>query len=80
MEDLQERLEAAKRLLNENDYVVIPVEKAQMCLCETCREPDDKKCRYNAVGYTCSSLLCINQYIREQISYQEKIKPILGEE
>ena len=76
-EALEKEIEKAKKLLNEHDYIVIPVDKSQMCLCETCRE-SEKKCRYNAVGYACCSLLCINSYIKDQLNYQDKIAAIMN--
>lgn len=76
-EALNEEIEKAKKLLNEHDYVVIPVDKSQMCLCETCRE-SSKKCCYNAIGYACCSLLCINEYIKEQLDYKDKIEAIMS--
>lgn len=73
--DKNEQIEAAKKLLNDNDYLVIPITKGQMCLCDGCRE-QTHLCRYNAIGYTCANLLCINKYIKEQINYKEIIANI----
>ena len=74
----EKSIEAPIKLLNENDYIVIPVTKGQMCLCDSCQEPD-AECRYGAFGYTCSNLLCINKFIKEQINYKELIASISGE-
>lgn len=71
-------IEAAIKLLNENDYIVIPVTKGQMCLCDSCQEAE-AECRYGAFGYTCSNLLCINRFIKDQINYKELIANISGE-
>lgn len=73
--DKNEQIEAAKKLLNDNDYLVIPITKGQMCLCDGCGE-QERLCRYNAIGYTCANLLCINKYIKEQINYKEIIANI----
>ncbi|MDD6483676.1 MAG: hypothetical protein PUF72_03760 [Clostridiales bacterium] len=75
MEDLTKQIEEAKKLLNDNDYLVIPITKGQMCLCDGCRE-ESYLCRYNAIGYTCTNLICLNQYIKEQINYKEIIANI----
>lgn len=72
-----EKIQEAIRLLNENDYIVLPVTKGQMCLCDSCREPESE-CRYGAFGYTCSNLICINSLIKDQIDYKEKIANISG--
>ena len=72
------QIEAAIKLLNENDYIAIPVTKGQMCLCDACREPESE-CRYGAFGYTCSNLLCINDFIKEQLNYKELIANIKAE-
>lgn len=72
-----EKIQEAIRLLNENDYIVLPVTKGQMCLCDSCREPVSE-CRYGAFGYTCSNLICINSLIKDQIDYKEKIAAISG--
>ena len=74
----KEQIEAAIKLLNENDYIVIPVTKGQMCLCDACKEPDTD-CRYGAFGYTCSNLLCINTFIKDQIDYKNLISNIKAE-
>lgn len=73
-----EKIAEAIRLLNENDYIVIPVTKGQMCLCDACKEPE-ADCRYGAFGYTCSNLLCINKFIKEQINYKELIASITAD-
>ena len=74
----KEQLEAAIKLLNENEYIVLPVSKGQMCLCDSCREPDTN-CRYGAFGYTCSNLICINALIKDQLDYQKLISTIKPE-
>ena len=72
---MDKKLEEAIKLLNENDYIVIPVSKGQMCLCDGCTE-QVHLCRYNSIGYTCANLQCINKYIKEQINYKEIIANI----
>ena len=72
------KLEAAIKLLNENDYIVVPVTKGQMCLCDACSEPESE-CRYGAFGYTCSNLLCINSFIKDQLDYKKLISDIKPE-
>ncbi len=74
---MDEEIKKAIKLLNENDYIVIPVNKSQMAFCETCTA-DPKWCTYNSVGYACASLVCVNDYIKEQIEYKSKIAPIMG--
>ncbi|MDY3030542.1 MAG: hypothetical protein SOS24_02130 [Clostridia bacterium] len=75
MTELEQKIEEAKKLLNDNDYVVIPIAKGQMCLCDGCTE-DEMYCRYNAIGYTCTNLICLNDYIKEQTNYKEIIANI----
>ena len=75
---MNEEIQKAIELLNKNDYIVIPVDKSQMAFCVTC-EQDEKWCTYNSVGYACSSLICVNKYIKEQIDYKSKIASIMGE-
>lgn len=72
---MEEEIKKAIKLLNDNDYIVIPVTKGQMCLCDGCME-DVTKCRYNAIGYTCNNLVCVNEYIKEQIDYKSIIANI----
>lgn len=72
---MDEEIKKAIELLNKNEYVVIPVSKGQMCLCDGCRE-DESRCRYNAIGYACSNLLCINSFVKEQLNYKEIISQI----
>ena len=71
----KEQLEAAIKLLNENEYIVVPISKGQMCLCDSCKEPDTN-CRYGAFGYTCSNLICVNTFIKEQLDYQATLSNI----
>ena len=71
-DELEKRIEEAKKLLNENDYLVIPVTKGQMYLCDSCTEPVHE-CRYGAFGYTCSNLVCLNDAIKEQLDYKKRI-------
>lgn len=77
-DDKSKEIEEAIKLLNENDYIVIPITKGQMCLCDSCEEIESD-CRYGAFGYTCSNLLCMNRFIKEQLNYKEKIAEISGE-
>lgn len=75
MTELEQKIEEAKKLLNENEYVVVPVNKGQMCLCDGCTEKVNL-CRYNAIGYLCSNLVCLNPYIKEQLDYKTIIANI----
>lgn len=72
---MTEEIEKAIKLLNDNDYVVVPVTKGQMCLCDSCTM-DVSKCRYNSIGHLCQNLQCLNRYIKEQIDYKEIIAHI----
>lgn len=76
--DNKAKIKEAIKLLNENDYIVVPVSKGQMCLCDACRE-NESECRYGAFGYTCSNLLCINSLIKEQLDYKTLIASIKSE-
>ena len=72
---MDKEIEAAIKLLNEHDYIVMPVTKGQMCLCDGCTL-DVAKCRYNSIGHACQNLQCINRFIKEQIDYKEIIAHI----
>lgn len=73
-----EKIKEAIRLLNDNDYIAIPITKGQMCLCDACTEPE-AQCRFGAFGYTCSNLLCINSFIKDQLDYKVLIAAIKAE-
>ena len=60
------QIQAAIKLLNENNYIVVPVTKGQVFLCDECRQ-NENECRYSTLGYTCSNLLCINTLIKSQL-------------
>lgn len=77
-EERNEKINEAIKFLNENKYLVIPVTNGQLCLCDACPEPE-QDCRYGAYGYTCSNLLCINSYIKDQLNYKEIIANIKTE-
>jgi hypothetical protein len=72
---MTEEIEKAIKLLNDNNYIVVPVSKGQMCLCDGCTL-DVAKCRYNSIGHSCQNLQCINKYVKEQINYKEIIANI----
>ena len=72
---MDEKIKEAIALLNENEYVVVPVTKGQMCMCDGC-EAEESRCRYNSVGYKCSNLICLNDFIKEQLDYKEIISKI----
>ncbi len=61
-----DKIEQAIKLLNENNYIVLPITKGQMFLCDECNQPENE-CRYSTLGYTCSNLLCLNKFIKDQI-------------
>lgn len=75
MENLTQKLKDAIKLLNDNDYIVIPISKGQMCLCDNCKQVE-AECRYNSIGHACSNLVCINSHIKEQIDYKAIIADI----
>ncbi len=62
----QKEIDEAIKLLNENNYIAIPISKGQMFLCDNCEQPETQ-CRYSTLGYTCSNLLCLNGFIKEQL-------------
>lgn len=72
---MDNKISEAIKLLNENDYVVFKISKGQMCLCDNCKLVEEE-CRYNSIGHACSNLICINQYIKEQIDYKTVIASI----
>lgn len=67
---MEKEIQEAIRLLNENNYVVIPVTKGQVSLCDNCNQIE-AECRYNAIGYACTNLRCLNPYIKEQLQGEE---------
>lgn len=66
------KISEAIKLLNENNYIVLPVTKGQVFLCSSCTEPE-VECRYSTLGYTCSNLICINEIIKQQIDVEKII-------
>ena len=68
--DVDKEIQAAIKLLNDNNYVVIPIQRGQMYLSSHCEQPQTE-CRYCTLGYTCSNLLCINDYIKEQLDLNQ---------
>lgn len=69
MSENDKKLQEAIKLLNDNQYIVLPVTNGQICLCDMCRE-SEAGCRYGAFGYTCSNLICLNGIIKEQLDYK----------
>lgn len=75
----QEEIEKAIKLLNENNYIVIPISKGQMFLCDDCDQPENE-CRYSTLGYTCSNLICLNGFIKNQLDLDTIIHTDTSEE
>ncbi len=67
---MDNKIKEAIELLNENNYIVLPITKGQKFLCSGCEQPEEK-CRYSTLGYTCSNLICINDAIKEQLDMSE---------
>ncbi len=63
---IEEKIEEAIKLLNENGYIVSKVTKAQMAIAESCCE-NKVRCNFNLLGVRCVDLLCVQDMIREQI-------------
>ncbi len=63
---IEEKIEEAIKLLNENGYIVSKVTKAQMAIAESCCE-NKARCNFNLLGVRCVDLLCVQDLIREQI-------------
>ena len=63
---MEEKIKEAIRLLNENEYVVLKINKAQMAVAQNCAH-DKKRCTFNLLGIKCVDLICVMDEIREQI-------------
>lgn len=72
---MREDIKNAIELLNDNGYIVIHINKGQMCLCDNCKL-DVEECMYNSIGHACANLTCINNYIKEQIDYKSVVDNI----
>lgn len=70
---MSDEIKKAIELLNQNNYIAIPITKGQIFLCDGCNQ-NEAECRYSALGYTCSNLLCLNRIIREQLDVEEILK------
>lgn len=70
---MSDEIKKAIELLNKNNYIAIPISKGQVFLCEGCNQ-NEAECRYSALGYTCSNLLCLNRIIKEQLDVTEILK------
>ena len=57
-------------LLNDNNYIVIPITKGQVFLCDECRQ-DETECRFSTLGYTCSNIVSINSLIKDQLDMKK---------
>lgn len=73
---MNEEIKKALKILNDNNYIAIPITKGQVFLCEECNQ-NEEECRYSTLGYTCSNLICLNAIIKEQLNTEKIIK---GEE
>ena len=63
---MQEKIQEAIKLLNENGYIVSKVNEAQMSVAKSCSQ-DKSRCNFNLIGIKCVDLLCVQDLIREQI-------------
>ena len=63
---MEEKINEAIKLLNENGYIVSKVSEAQIAIAKNCAQ-DKSRCNFNAIGIKCVDLLCVQELIREQI-------------
>ena len=70
---MNDEIKKAIDVLNKNNYIAIPISKGQIFLCDGCNQ-NESECRYSALGYTCSNLLCLNRLIKEQLDINEILK------
>ncbi len=63
---MQDKIEEAIKLLNENGYIVSKINKAQIAIAENCCQ-DKTRCNFNLIGIKCVDLLCVQDLIKEQI-------------
>lgn len=63
---MQDKIQEAIKLLNENGYIVSKVNEAQMSVAKSCAH-DKSRCNFNLIGIKCVDLLCVQDLIKEQI-------------
>ena len=63
---MQEKINEAIKLLNENGYIVTKVTDAQLAIAKSCCQ-DKSRCNFNLIGIKCVDLLCVQDMIKEQI-------------
>ena len=63
---MQEKINEAIKLLNENGYIVTKVSDAQLAIAKNCCQ-DKSRCNFNLIGIKCVDLLCVQDMIKEQI-------------
>lgn len=63
---MEEKINEAIKLLNENGYIVSKISKAQIAVAENCTH-DKGRCTFNMLGIKCMDLLCVQNLIKEQI-------------
>ena len=63
---MEEKIQEAIKLLNENGYIVSKINKAQIAIAESCCH-DKSRCNFNLLGIKCVDLLCVQDMIKEQI-------------
>lgn len=72
---MNEELKKAIKVLNDNNYIAVPITKGQVFLCDQCNQ-DETECRYSTLGYTCSNLVCLNSLIKEQLNTEDILKTV----
>ena len=63
---MQEKINEAIKLLNQNGYVVSKISDAQIAIAKSCCQ-DKSRCNFNVIGIKCVDLLCVQDMIKEQI-------------
>ena len=70
---MSDEIKNALKVLNENNYIAIPISKGQIFLCNQCNQ-NESECRYSTLGYTCSNLICLNNIMKEQLDIDSILK------
>lgn len=63
---MQEKIQEAIKLLNDNGYIVSKVSDAQLAIAKSCCQ-DKSRCNFNLIGIKCVDLLCVQDLIKDQI-------------
>ncbi len=60
-------LDEAEKILHDAGYITVDVNERNQKWAQSCHAVKKANCRKNSIGYMCCNMVCISEYVKEQI-------------